>query len=196
MKRMKERLTATGLLLAAMTSFAFSGDNSSEYTRLDRESDCTVIAASSGEGDWAHYVCPGYGGYPFVIRYGDLRETITYGFATEGGMPNILPFNEAGPTIEWRMHEADGGRYPFAAIQRWFVSHPEGMDAIEEMLVVSRVGQPDGGGACAVAFIPASGNPQANEQARKIADQRAQSFECASDRVEVDPDLTGIVAVR
>lgn len=180
-----------GLVLAGNAS---ANEVLSEYTTFERDLDCALIAASREEGDWAEFVCPGYRGYPVFIRYSDGRETVTYGFATETGMPNIMPFNEASGTVEWRLRSDGQAAFPFAAIQRWTLIHPEGIDAVDEMLVVSRVGQPMEGGACAVAFIPATGNPAANEQAREIADARAESFTCGSDAIEIDLSLQGMIA--
>lgn len=180
-----------GLLLAGNAS---ADEVSSAYTTFDRAADCALIASSRDEGDWADFVCPGYRGYPIFIRYTDGRETVTYGFATEAGMPSIMPFNEANATVEWRLRHDGEAAFPFAAIQRWMLSHPEGVDAINEILVVSRVGQPMEGGACAVAFIPATGNALANEQAREIADASAESFNCGADAIALDPALRGMVA--
>ena len=50
------------------------------------------------------------------------------------------------------------------------------------MLVVSKVGQPGGAAGCTVGLVAASGNPQANDEARRIADEKAKAFECGKDR--------------
>ena len=50
------------------------------------------------------------------------------------------------------------------------------------MLVVAKVGQLDGHQGCTVGLVTASGNPGANEAARKLADDRARSFACGSDK--------------
>ena len=48
-------------------------------------------------------------------------------------------------------------------------------------LVVTKLGQDD---ACHVAYVEATGNPQANEQARAIADRDARSFRCKTDKAK------------
>lgn len=194
--RMKIRLFLAAALTAISVESTLAQELSSEYTTFDRERDCAVISKSVEEGDWADFVCPGYRGYPILIRYGDGRETVTYGYATEAGMPNITPFNEANGTVEWRILTEGETAHPFAAIQRWHISHSEGVDdaAVREILVVSRVGQPMEGEACAVAFLSATGNPNANQDARDIADSRARDFTCGSDRPDVDEALENMVA--
>jgi hypothetical protein len=49
------------------------------------------------------------------------------------------------------------------------------------VLLVAKVGQPDARQGCTVGLVLATGNPQANEQARRIADDQARSFECGTD---------------
>lgn len=190
-------MTRLGTSFAALVASATSvcAQVSSEYTTFDVETDCAVIARSTdGEGDWAELVCAGFANYPFVIRYGDVRESITYGFGSGAGMTTMAPFNNANDTIEWRVRQDRGGTYPFAAIQRWFVAHPEGREEDEQVLVVSRVGQPSDGKACVVAYLKASGDASANERAREIADGAAK-FACGDDRPVIDDELSGLVPV-
>ena len=47
--------------------------------------------------------------------------------------------------------------------------------------MVTELGQDD---ACHVAYVEATGNPQANEQARAIADRDARSFRCKTDKAK------------
>jgi len=49
------------------------------------------------------------------------------------------------------------------------------------VLVVEKVGQLHERDGCAVGLVVATGNPQANETARKIADEQARNFICGSD---------------
>ena len=46
-------------------------------------------------------------------------------------------------------------------------------------LVVTRLGP---GGVCHVGYVDARANPDANELARKIADQHARTFRCGKDK--------------
>ena len=186
---MKALIAALALSLAAAPAM---GQAVSEYTEYDVESDCSAIGRSpEGEGDWADYVCPGYAGYPFVIRYTDGRESVTYGFATEAGMSTFSPFNYANGTIEWRVRIDRDIEVPVAAIQRWFLADIDG-NWSREVLVVSRVGQPDGGGACAVAYIDAQ-TENANQRARQAADQLAETFTCGSDQPMVEETVGDLV---
>ncbi|MGO4841508.1 hypothetical protein AB4144_55540, partial [Rhizobiaceae sp. 2RAB30] len=43
---------------------------------------------------------------------------------------------------------------------------------------VGQIGERDG---CAVGLVMATGNPKANETARKIADEQARTFACGAD---------------
>ena len=70
---------------------------------------------------------------------------------------------------------------PFATIHRWFVSDPEDPDKQIEVLVVEKVGQIGERDGCAVGLVLATGNPNANEMARKIADEQARDFACGAD---------------
>ena len=50
------------------------------------------------------------------------------------------------------------------------------------MLVIEKVGQIDQREGCAMGLVLATGNPQANEAARTIADERARNFICGEDQ--------------
>ena len=56
-------------------------------------------------------------------------------------------FNHAGPTVKWRTAQIEGHAVPVAAIQRFHLADPGGGWATQ-ILVVSKVGQPDGRSAC------------------------------------------------
>ena len=183
-----KRLAAISLILFAVPAGA--AELSSEYTKLDHQTDCHVIGKSDGEGDWADLVCPGYGNYPYFIRSGDGRETVTYGFATDSGMPSFGPFNYSNGTVEWRLAAENGAKRPLAAIQRWYIADPEG-NWTTQILVVSKVGQPDGGGACVMGYVTAADGAAANERARALSD-RAADFECG-DEISVEAPLRDLV---
>lgn len=176
--------------LLGLTISAFASTATSEYTQLDTETDCVVVASSGdGEGDWADLVCPGYKGYPVLLFYSDLRESLFYGFPPEfDRAPDFMSFagfNRAGPTIEWRMAPRGGSSVPFATIHRWFVADPEFPGEDTEVLVVRKVGQLDHRHGCVVGFVVASGNANANEQARRVADDQARDFACGADQPAV-----------
>lgn len=193
-------MTRTGIaagLLAGLCQAAMAGEISSAYTDIDLEKGCSVFSASEEEGPFANLVCNGWQGYPVLIFSGDLRESVFYGFLPDADLPweSFSAFNSTGSRIEWRI-EKDGSRsVPFATIHRWSVNaDPEDPDRQTEVLVVEKVGQVDKRDGCAVGLVLATGNPQANEAARQIADERARDFDCGTDKPAVVgagvPDFT------
>lgn len=156
--------------LLGLSLSASAAEVTSEYTAFDTETDCVVVSSSGdGEGDWADLVCPGYKGYPVLIFYSDLRESLFYGFPPVfDRVPDYMSFsgfNRTGPTIEWRMAPRGDSTVPFATIHRWFVADPEFPGDDTEVLVVRKVAQLDQRQGCVVGFVVASGNPNANDQA-------------------------------
>jgi len=187
------RALIAGLLLIGLGSAANAEEIKSVYTEINVERDCTTFDIATDGGEFANLACNGYGGYPVLIYSGDLRESLHYGFPGAGDhvWESFSGFNSTGPKIEWRV-AIDGGRaIPFAAIHRWFVSaDPEDSSKHTEVLVVEKVGQVKEQDGCAVGLVMASGNPQANETARKIADEQARGFACGADeRVVVGDNL-------
>jgi hypothetical protein len=183
------------LALSSFWSFAHAAGISSVYTEINPDKDCTVFAsAEEGEGDWANLVCTGYRGYPVIIYSADLRESVFYGFPPAGDLApaweSFAAFNSTGPKIEWRVVGEGSQAIPFATIHRWFVSNdPDDPEKKTEVLVVAKVGQIAERDGCAVGLVVATGNPKANETARKIADEQARDFACGADeRVLVGGD--------
>jgi hypothetical protein len=183
---MRVILLSAGVLVAACAA-AHSAEITSAYTDVDLEKGCVTIAkAAEDDGDWARFVCPGYMGYPIVVDYSDLRESITYGFPSAGrAWESFEGFNSGGAKVEWRLLKDGAATTPFAAIQRWTVTSAENGEKNVEVLVVSRVGQPDDLKACVVGLVLATGKPDANEMARKIADEQAREFSCGDERTVV-----------
>lgn len=179
---MRACLSAVALLALVFPTQA--GQLSSAYTDIDAARDCALVDASKpGEGDFARYVCPGWRGYPVILSVADLRESVFYGFPPKGDLPweSFGPFNGTGKTIEWRLRTDGEKTTPVAAIQRWFVSDPDDDTSKTEVLVVAKVAQPGDGEGCVVGLVAASGNPTANEMARRIADEAVGDFACGAD---------------
>lgn len=179
---------------AASCLSAEAGEISSAYTDLAAERDCTTFAMNAEEGQFANMVCNGYRGYPVIIYSADLRESVFYGFPPSGDLApaweSFAAFNSTGPRIEWRIEENGDMRIPFATIHRWSVSNPEDPDKQVEVLVVAKVGQIAERDGCAVGLVVATGNPKANDTARKIADEQARDFACGADeRVVVSGEV-------
>jgi hypothetical protein len=172
--------------LAALASPARAGAISSAYTDLDWKKDCVTYAeAKDGEGDWADLACSGYRGYPVLIAYDDERESLFYGFPAAdmtSVWESFTAFNASTGKVEWRI-ETDGDvAVPFAAIHRRSVSNADNPDKSTEVLLVSKVAQPEAREGCTVGVVLATGNPQANDQARRIADEKARAFQCGKDQ--------------
>lgn len=174
------------LLLACLApTVATAEEIVSAYTDLDLDKGCAVVGkASEGEGDWADMVCPGYRGFPVIVQSADARDSVFYGFPPardELRWESFSAFNAVGPKIEWRIAREGDRETPFATIHRWSVSDPEDATRQVEVLVVEKVGQFDERQGCAVGLVMATGNPQANETARRIADEQARGFACGAD---------------
>ena len=174
-------------VLAAAGLAAFAGTASAQtvistYTDVDLDT-CTVVSADDFGATWA---CPGYKGIPVMIGEGDLRFFVSYGLTstTERAAEQTLPpFNHLGSRIEWRIGNVGGEITPFATILRFFVARPDGEEGEGQVLVVTRLGP---GATCHVAYVDAQANSNANELARKAADETAQGFDCAN-----EPEIIG-----
>ncbi|GAA4123395.1 hypothetical protein ACFFTN_07625 [Aminobacter aganoensis] len=188
-------------VLAMPWPVAAAEEISSAYTEIRTEQDCvTYEKAGADDGDFANFACAGYRGYPVLMFTGDLRESMYYGFppANLDGVPwqSFGTFNSTGGRIEWRISSHDGLSVPFATIHRWYVQD-EASDAKQiEVLVVAKVGQPGKADGCAVGLVLATGKPNANELARKIADEQARDFACGADeRVLVGEPIPEFISV-
>lgn len=187
---MRSAVTFLTCLLAIVPASA--GEITSEYTKLDLDKDCAIFAAGGEEeGDWANFICPGYRGYPILIYYGDVRESVFYGLPPGGDLApdweSFANFNHTGPTVEWRIETEGDVKTPFATIHRWYVSaDPEDSDKLTEVLAVEKVGLVEERAGCVVGYVVASGNPGANEAARRIADDKVRGFECGVDEITVE----------
>lgn len=175
------------LALAGVCQVAHAGDISSAYTDLDSKKDCVTYAqAEEGDGDWAELACSGYRGYPVLIAYDDARESLFYGFPPGGDMTSawesFSAFNSSGTKVEWRIETTGDKAVPFAVIHRRSISNGEDANKSTDVLLVAKVGQMDARESCTVGLVLATGNPQANDQARKLADEKARTFACGKDR--------------
>ena len=175
------RFFASALYVAfALTGAAAAQQIESSYTDLDLNMQCTVIESDDFGSTWA---CPGLKGMPVMVAEGDLRMMVSYGLnsTTEKAATQTLPpFNRLGDTIEWRVSNADGYWKPFATILRYFVQREEA-ETPGEILVVTKV-KPVA--TCHIAYVDALANPDANELARKAADEAAKDFDCDTDAPE------------
>lgn len=175
---------ALSSLLAAALAFSLSQAHAEEiasvYTSLDLKR-CKDVTPAEVKEYGTIWRCPGHDGIDVRVAEGDLRIFVSYGpkAETQTAASETLPqFNTIGETLEWRGAKEGGAWTPFATILRfsWSVDGKKG-----STLVVTKLGEDD---ACHVAYVEASGNPNANEQARVIADKDARAFQCKQDKAK------------
>jgi len=185
------RIVSTGLAVL-MTCVRLSGAGAqsagSTYTSTAAK-DCRQIGKPSTLDGSTMRVCPGKDGLMVLIAEDDLRETVSVGrnrkqAAEEPAAKTwFAPFNSSETTVEWRV----AGAKPFAMIQRWHIADnadpdKQGRPNTKAMLVVTRLPP---GPVCHVAYVDAGANADANELARKAADELARSFTCGKDEVKI-----------
>ena len=172
-----KQLLAAALAFGALATPVYAGFNSA-YTDLDLD-ECLVLEADDFGASWS---CPGYKGYPLMVTEGDLRFSLIYGFGAKMADGQTLPpFNHVGEKLEWRLSNELGRWMPIATIVRYYTADPETGEDKGQVLVVTQLVE---GNSCHIAYIDALANPNANELAREAAD-KAGSFECARDEVEI-----------
>src|ERR1700741_4188196 len=150
--------------------------------------DCRVKSANNGVDDSTIRICPGKHGLFVRISEDDLRESVSVGRNRLGASREPAaqtwfgPFNSTTNTVEWR---AANGR-AYAIIQRWHIADnadpdKDGRPVAKPMLAVTRLSP---GPVCHVAYVDVQANPDANELARKAADDFARDFRCGKDKVK------------
>ncbi len=173
------RRTLAPLFLALGTLAANAEGNTSAYTAFDLEK-CRVIEPGDEyvyAGTWA---CDGYGGVDVIQSSADDRSFAAFG--KDGAKhcsfaKTFSPFNTSLSPIEWRLKNGQ----PFAAIERWSVVSDENGNSVT-WLVVNALLERD---SCHVHYVSGS-YPNANEQARRAADDLAEGFDCENDVPTVD----------
>ena len=127
----------------------------------------------------AELACPGYKGYPLLIRDGDLRMFVSYGFDArerDGGEPDDAGFNTIGEKLEWLIADhPDLGEQPAATILRYHLDRSEGFIPDTQVLVVTKI---EPGNTCHVAYIDALANRNANVLARQAAADLVPGWDC------------------
>lgn len=184
-------VTIGGTLLGLMPAAKAQGtDIVSTYTSTAGK-DCKAIGANNDpDDDGFVHVCPGMGNLIVLNTEGDLREAVSVGRtrATAEKEPAAQrwfgPFSSTTRTIEWR-HSKGGA--PFAIIQRWHLADNDdpasnNRPRTKQLLVVTRLPP---GPVCQVAYVDVKANPDANEIARRAAND-ARAFDCAKDKIKVE----------
>jgi hypothetical protein len=187
-----------GSVLAVMLAQAASAQEikqeiKSVYTTFDS----TTCRHTKGkaEEDYGSWRCRGLNGIDVRLSAGDQRMHVSFGNApTDEDLAATQSFpafnNVYKGTVEWRGEALPGGKMrPFATILRWNVMTGKDEDAAlgpvvssGRVLVVTRLGP---GGLCHVGYVDARTNADANELARKIADETARTFRCGTDEPRV-----------
>ncbi len=173
-----------GLAIVAMLS-GMAGASAqtieSVYTDFDA-AECVMFAPGEAEAGMPRQaVCPGYGGYPVLLQTIGDNHSLYFGFPPQGELVSRwASFVDTGTphdVIEWRVLAERDRQVPQATIQRWFVAVPERDDPVE-VLLVQKVGLIEDWQGCIVGYVVATGNPDANEAARKIADALGSAPQC------------------
>jgi hypothetical protein len=187
MKRLRCVLAAATLLGTGLDRASAQTIGSSYSSTAPR--DCRMIGKPSELDGSTARVCPGKAGLVVLIAEDDLREVVSVGrdrlMAAKEPAAEVWfgPFNSTEPMVEWR--SVDGK--PFAIIQRWHIAdgtepNKDGRPNTWAMLAVTRLPP---GPVCHVGYVDAAANPNANELARKAADELARDFKCGTDTVKV-----------
>ena len=184
---MKRLLTLP--LLLALAAPALAGDFGSVFTRVS-----AAFCEQIGEEDiefYGGFLCEGYGDLKVYRASGDQRTYEAYGIEPQhhcAAGQTFLGFNRAGDIVEWRLF---GGR-PVATITQWFVSLNGSNTRYAHWVTVSKIEQHD---SCRMALVDGS-YPDADERARKLADDLAPKFECATGMPEImAPDAPAATAL-
>ena len=177
---MRARLAAiiAGFALVLPLSPAAAQQIESSFTDLDLNL-CTVMQSDDFGSTWA---CPGLKGMPVMVKEVDRRMYLSFGLEStkeEAAEQSIPSHNELGPGIEWRVSNAEGYFKPFAAIVP-LLAEPESGETQQQVAVVIKIAA---GATCHVAYVDALANPDAQELARKAADELVPTFDCATGKV-------------
>ena len=155
------------------------------YTTFDADKNCKHRPGRDVE-DYGSWTCPGYAGIAVVLSAGDQRMQVSFGprASRERAASETLPsFNDVYKgTIEWRLERGKDGKIrPFATILRWnYMISEDDRKASGRTLVITRLNP---GGVCHVGYVDGR-TADANEKARKIADEKARTFRCEKDKAE------------
>jgi hypothetical protein len=171
-------LLMTGTWPTALAAAAFPAK--SLYTTIDLTA-CKTIRA---DADGTRWLCKGLPGYPVYVAEGDLRMFVSAGPSPEkrrAARQTLRSFNALSTgktsraTMEWRFVKQGGRDVPYATILRYDTYSDT---AKGQVLVVTKVTPKE---SCQVGFVDARANADAIEIARRLADETARTFDCATE---------------
>lgn len=166
------RLAVSALALACLGGAAQAQAMASTYTRHAYD---TCAKAKPDEDGVSVRHCAGQGGVAVVWTAGDDSSAVGFGAKPADETVIDASFFEAGTAIEWRGPK--GGKAQ-AAILRYKTGQRIGkLDG--SRLVVYRLGADSA--SCIIGSIDGR-KPDANAQARKLADETAAGFRCGQDQ--------------
>jgi len=172
---MKQRPVMLAALFAICTSIAEGhAENTSFYTDIGMDKCVEEKTAPINPVHTGTWNCAGYENIRVQLMEMDLRILVSYQFGAESTPENgqtIPRFNtlESGH-LEWRL---DVNNRPIATILRFKTDD-------DSVLVVTKIGGP--AQSCQVGLVSAKSVANANEIARKVADEVAPGFRCGKDR--------------
>ena len=161
----------------AQVSAQFDETIESEYSAIDPDS-CQTIQLDKETGA-ATLTCPSYNNIPVFVYQTDGRYSVSIGKKLNNDDGIIgLDLGKLGDKLEWRSRNNE----LFAAIYRhhilYFDNAPEPLDSV---LVVRKMSE--NVASCTTAVVD-SNVPNANEVARRLADEKVADFECGVDSTE------------
>lgn len=186
------------IALCALPAFVLLGLSapahaaSSVYTSASIDKGCKNVGTTTPEDvDMGNVSlkCVGYKDYPFYFNAYDNRESTYFGHLSkeilDGAGETFETFNYIGDKIEWRL---DDKGIPRATILRYTIQNlnPDTSEPDKahegQVLIVSRVGQPDDLTGCVTAYVDVLENKDATELARELADEQAPTFPCGKEK--------------
>lgn len=178
--RVRAALSASacaGALVFATGAGGVTTFQKSLFTSIDRKA-CTALRT---QPDGNAFICPGLDGFPIYLAEGLGHTFVAGGVEPDKARAALqtlkainTPFLHSShrAIVEWRFTIQEKRKVPFAMIMRYFTQ----LDGRKgEVLVVTRIA---GKEACHVGYVDALANANAIVLARRIADERARTFDC------------------
>ena len=170
------KLLTIALAAGALTPVARAGTFDSAYTTQDYQK-CPIALSEPG-AITRH--CAGYGG--IRVNWFDADDNAIVDFGRKGNVVEAagLSFAVAKDTIEWRGPLRGKTIAPLAAIVRYSICQTISGPCHDELYVYRLNGQES---SCVMSIVDGR-PPDANVQARRMADNFGALFRCGKDKVK------------